>query len=89
MKDAATPSQNDASCSFGLASPVSGAPAEPTNKKEILLASWNVRTLGDERAQTIAKLAFLQCEVGIACLSEVRLPDSELWLIRVPETTAV
>ncbi|CAE1256060.1 unnamed protein product [Acanthosepion pharaonis] len=49
------------------------------------IAGWNVRTLRDEGTQSLTVRTLYKYGVCVACLSEVRLPDSGHRIIKVPE----
>ena len=53
------------------------------------VAGWNVRTLRDEGMQSLTIKTLHKYGVGVACLSEVRLPDSGHRIIKVPESDCV
>ncbi len=53
-------------------------------KDELHVACWNVRTLQDVGAQALAVRGLRKYNVEIACLSEIRVPDSGHSVLKVP-----
>ena len=53
-------------------------------REELAIACWNVRTLLDIGSQSLTMRSLHQHGVDIACLSEVRLPESGSRSIKVP-----
>ena len=53
-------------------------------RQELLVACWNVRTLLDVGSQSLTMHSLFQHGVDIACLSEVRLPNTGSRIIKVP-----
>ena len=83
------------------ASPVSDAPCAPpaagvtrtragnlNSRKSLHLACWNVRTLLDPGSQCITIRSLHDYQIDIACLSEVRIPNSGTRRIKVPGVDA-
>ncbi len=60
--------------------------AEPLlhRKDDLHVAYWNVRTLQDVGVQALTMRDLRKYNVDIACLSEVRIPDSGHSVIEVP-----
>ncbi len=52
--------------------------------RNIDVAYWNVRTLQDVGVQALTVWELRKYNVDIACLSEVRIPDSGHSVIKVP-----
>ena len=71
---------------IGLTGSVSRTLVEPILRRRDAcnIACWNVRTLRDEGTQSLTMRALHQYKVDVACLSEVRLPDSGQKTIKVP-----
>ncbi|CAI9720548.1 Hypothetical predicted protein [Octopus vulgaris] len=53
-------------------------------RKDLRVASWNVRTLRDDGVQALTMKALHRYRVSVACLSEVRLADVGHLPIKVP-----
>ena len=59
-------------------------------RREVMkVADWNVRTHRDEGTQSLTVKTLHKYGVGVACLSEVRLPDSGHRIIKAPESDCV
>ncbi len=65
---------------------VSNGQAEPLLRREddLHAAYWNVRTLQGVGMQALTMRELRKYNVDIACLSEVRVPDSGHSLIKMP-----
>ncbi len=65
---------------------VSNRQAEPLlrRKDDLHVAYWNVRTLQDVGVQALTMRELRKHNADIACLSEVRIPDSGHSVIKVP-----
>ncbi len=57
-------------------------------KEDLHVAYWNVRTLQDVGVQALTMRELRKYKVDIACLSEVRIPDSGHSVIKVPDEEA-
>ncbi len=53
-------------------------------KDDLHVTYWNVRTLQDVGVQALTMRELRKCNVDIACLSEVRIPNSGHTVIKVP-----
>ena len=54
------------------------------NRTKLNVGFWNVRTLRETGSQSLTMRALHDYKIDIACLSEVRLPDSGMRKIKVP-----
>ncbi len=72
--------------SLGSVGQVSNRQVEPLlrRKDDLHVAYWNVRTLQDVGVQALTMRELRKYNVDIACLSEVRIPDSGHSVIKVP-----
>ncbi len=70
----------------GSVGQVSNRQAEPLLRKkgDLHVAYWDVRTLKDVGVQVPAMRQLRKYNVDIACLSEIRIPDSGHSVIKVP-----
>ncbi len=77
---------SDALAPPGSVGQVSNRQAEPLlrRKDDLHVAYWNVRTLRDVGVQALTMRELQKYNVDIACLSEVRIPDSSHSVIKVP-----
>ncbi len=82
---------SDALAPPGSVGQVSNRQAEPLlrRKDDLHVAYWNVPSLQDVGVQALTMRELRKYNVDIACLSEVRIPDSGHTLIKVPGGVAL